>query len=598
MNSSTLRRAGRVVPLLAILALGIPAIGHAAVPGVNIDSTSNERVDQAIATGAKFARMFVLWSQLEPDGPNSYPSKNAGAANVTAQYDNAIRRLNAAGVKPIFVVLGSPPWANGGSPDNLVPPTDPNTYATFLAKFAAHNATVGDIAAYEVWNEADEPEFWHGPSPGAVSYAPLLAAAYKAAKPVAGSAAILASPTTANNAAFIQGLYERGLKGSFDGVSVHTDTACLTNPPDKFLRDGVNGPINRYGFLGYREVRRVMLANGDPAPKIWMTELGWTSSGGTALCERGSSAGKSPSGVTEAQQAAYLTRAYGCLAQDDYVVAANWFTLVDRTDLKPDEINHYGLLNTAGAQKPAYAAFKAVTAANGGAPGPCGDFDGPAIKIVSPTPNLGFTGRLLIQASGTDVAAPGVTPSGVTRLTFRIDGSADAIGKFPVTDGAVAKLDWFGSLKIPDGKHTLTVDAVDAGMNQGSASVVFFKGAQYVKAGSSKTKIGFAKGKVPKCKARTCTVKGRLTGPPGLALSGRVRVEWQLFVRQRVKSKVKGQKRFVSKYRTYYKGGSSAAKPFSFTQKLARKGRWRVRVSYDGAPPLKKTTSAWKVFKV
>lgn len=591
---STLRRIGRLLPIAFVLALGVPAAAHAATPGVNVDSTADSRIDAALATGAKQVRLFVRWDQLQPTPGGGYPSTDDGAANAAAGYDAAIKRLNAGGAKPIFVVLGTPNWANNNANDTLVPPTDPDDYAKFFGNFVRHNTGVGDVAAYEVWNEEDAVEFWHGSPPGPDAYAPLLKAAYAAAKPVAGNAQILVGPTTANNASFIQGLYLR-IKGSFDGVAVHTDTACLTNAPDKFIQDGLNGPINQYSFLGYRTVHSVMAANGEGDHQIWMTELGWSSTGGAAQCERGAGAGRGASGVSEAQQAAYLTQAYGCLAHDDYIAGAAWFTLVDRNDQRPDEVNHYGLLDSSGSPKPSYAAFKKITAANGGSAGPCGDFTPPKITIITPTPGLGYTGRLLIQASAVDGTDPGVPASGLSRVTFRVDGNPQAIGNFSATDGKVISQDYFGASKLVDGKHTLTVLANDLNGNQSFVSVDFYKGAQHVTT-SVATGFTFAKGKNPSCIRLTCTFAGRLNVPATVAPSGRIRVEWQLYLKQRVKSKIPHKKAYKYTWTTFHKGGAPPNSAFAFKQKLARPGKWRVRVSYPGAPPLKKAVSPWRVF--
>jgi hypothetical protein len=62
-------------------------------------------------------------------------------------------------------------------------------------------------------------------------------------------------------------------------------------------------------------------------------------------------------------------------------------------------------------------------------------------------------------------------------------------------------------------------------------------------------------------------------------------VEWQLLTKAR-------------KYVTLHKGGARAAAPFAFKQKLSRKGKWRVRVIYKGAPPLKGATSSYVRFTV
>ena len=65
------------------------------------------------------------------------------------------------------------------------PPTDPTDFANFAAGFAAQMTSVGGAAAYEVWNEEDETDFW-GAAVDAAHYAAILKAAYpriKAGRP-------------------------------------------------------------------------------------------------------------------------------------------------------------------------------------------------------------------------------------------------------------------------------------------------------------------------------------------------------------------------------------------------------------------------------
>ena len=72
-----------------------------------------------------------------------------------------------------------------------------------------------------------------------------------------------------------------------------------------------------------------MVAAGDGAKPIYMTELGWSST--DRRVPSGAWAGKKLAGVTERTQAAYLQEAYHCLAQPQYsyVKAAMWFELFD-----------------------------------------------------------------------------------------------------------------------------------------------------------------------------------------------------------------------------------------------------------------------------
>ena len=128
-----------------------------------------------------------------------------------------------------------------------------------------------------------------------------------------------------NDFDFVEAIYDHGAKGSFDGVGVHTDTACLTTDPREYYREP-SGRIGRFSFTGYREVRATMLAHGDDKP-VWMTELGWAST--TATCSRGGRAGTKEAGVSQAVQADFLAKAYGCLANDPWVEQAAWFNLHD-----------------------------------------------------------------------------------------------------------------------------------------------------------------------------------------------------------------------------------------------------------------------------
>ena len=125
-------------------------------------------------------------------------------------------------------------------------------------------------------------------------YAAILKAAYPRIKAADPSAKVLLGPLTGNNYNFLGQIYAAGAGSSFDAAAVHTDTACLVEPPSSFYREG--GNVARFTFLGFRTVHDVMVANGDGAKPIWMTELGWTTT--TTTCARGMWAGQKPSGVT------------------------------------------------------------------------------------------------------------------------------------------------------------------------------------------------------------------------------------------------------------------------------------------------------------
>jgi hypothetical protein len=574
-----------LLPLAALVALAVPSAAQAAAPGVNLaGAPTPDRITEAIDAGAKSARIFALWNAFEPNYRGQYPSNDVNLLNISNTFDAAIKQLNAAGIEPVFVVTEAPAWSNGSS-DVAVPPTDPADFGDFLKRFAAHNKAVGNVAGYEVWNEPDENAFWH-PGPDPIKYAAMLKAAYAGIKAGDPGAAVVAGPTTGNNYGWLDSLYAAGAAGSFDVVAVHTDTACLDRGPDEFYRE--NGALARFTFLGYRTVRDTMVAHGDGGKPIWMSELGWSSTNGSPTsCTRGMWAGQKPSGVTEANQAAFLSKAYACLANDPYVTKADWFTMRDTTSEPVDELNHYGLLRTDGSPKPALSAFRAVAAAGGGAAGPCGDFDAPAIRVVKPTPGQQFVDKLDLSAAASDGGV------GVARITFSFDGG-QAVRNFTdglTNDAPVGLAPWQGSGKLALGPHIIEVTALDKNGNTSVQKVSVVK----VTAGSLKSTLMpkvKLKSKRIVCKKRVCKIAGSISRASAAkssgsvpSLGGKVAVEWQFRNKK-------------GKWRKLVGGLKPANKPFTFKAKLKFKGQWRVRVVYQGQAPWKKATSKYITFKV
>ena len=262
---------------------------------------------------------------------------------------------------------------------------------------------------------------------------------------------------------FIAELYKHGIKGSFDAVGVHTDTACLVDGPDRHYRDEL-GRIGRYSFTGYREVHAVMAANGDAAKPIWMTELGWnTQSTAPNSCNTGTWAGTKPLGVTEAQQADFLTQAYRCLAADPIVGAAFWFGMQDIPGA--EYAAGYGLFRANGTAKPSAAAFAAL--AGGIPPVPCGgvmDTTGPRIKIAKPTDGAQFKGMFAIDAKAIEPAG-GV---GVQKIEIYADG------KFSRSygDGRALMRAFWPSAEWKNGStHRITFKAWDEADNTTSKTI-------------------------------------------------------------------------------------------------------------------------------
>jgi hypothetical protein len=558
------RRLVCALAVLAVLAGAGPAQG-AETGFVSALGQSVNGPEKATDLGVGWARLFLNWKDAEPaDGAVNVPYMDAFARDVAG--------YRTRGVKVLAVVTSAPQWASG-SASGIAPPTDPAKYAAFVDQAMAR---VPGVNAWEVWNEADENLFWeNGPQPAA--YAALLRAAYPVIKARDPAAIVVSTGMVANDSVFLQQLYDNGAKGSFDAVGVHTDTACLLAPATSYYRE-LDGRVGRFAFTGYREVHDVMAQHGDGAKSIWMTEMGWnTSTTAPRSCRDGSLAGTKPAGVTEAQQARYLTDAYECLEADPFVTVSMWFSLQDT----PGSLHydaHLGLLRTNGSAKPAYAALKALrNGANVKANRSCGgvlDHGAPALQVVRPSNGLRFSDRLSLRATAAD--APGGT--GIGHIEVLADGKRVVKSK-----GASFTLDpWFGSRdQLGLGAHTLTFRATDNAGNVAAQTVQVEK----VPAGQLariQTRLALrARGR----SGRRVRLQGGLGhAPTELPLAGRVYISLE--------------RRVGRRYRRVKLVSVKAGGSFAVTARLPARGRYRALARYKGAAPFGAARSPYRAFSV
>ena len=546
-----------VLALLALLVVAAPA--RAVETGVN------ETLHQTVPTAQTAAGLGAGWVRLWASWEYAQPAPNTWEPHIIATLNQSVAEAKAKGLKVLVVVQRSPAWASGGK-GGIHPPTDPATFGAAMGGFAAR---VPGADAWELWNEEDETTFWAGGADPA-KYAAMVKAAYPAIKAAEPNDVVVTGATVGNNMDFIAELYRHGAKGSFDAVGVHTDTACLVDGPDFNYRDE-QGRIGRYVFTGYREVHAVMARNGDGGKPIWMTELGWnTQSTAPGSCNVGMWAGQKPLGVTEAQQADFLTQAYRCLAADPIVAVAMWFGLQDIPG--SSFAGGYGLFRADGSARPAADAFRAL--AGGIAPQACGgmiDTSGPEIQIAQPLDGLKFVDMIDIDATAAD--AGGV---GIRRIEFYADGKF--VRSFG--DGHAEISPWWDSRYWKRGKHTLTFKAEDEAGNKASRTITVHKVRRLPKV---KTTSALA---LERLAPRTVKVTGGVS-------SGKARASTKL----RGKAFVVFQKQGKRRFKTVHKVRTRAGRPVSVTKTL-KAGRWRVFLNYPGVKGFKKSRSKPMRFSV
>jgi hypothetical protein len=307
--------------------------------GVNIMSVGSEPLqaaDQAIAQAqalhAEVVRTEVPWSVLEPGEAGQLEPRALAFA------DRLLSDAAADGIRVIMVVDSTPCWASSApvslqracvpgrsSKANAWPPSNPGDYGAFVAYLAQRYGT--RLAAIEVWNEPDQANqlYFAGPDKPQ-RYAAILRAAYPAIKRANPNVPVLAGSLVGANGVFLRALYAAGIKGYYDGLSVHFYTLTLAS---------------------LRSIHEVQMANGDTKP-LWLDEFGWSS------CYPRKRTQQEQGCVTAQIQATNLANTIRGLARTAYIAAAVLYKLQD----SPQE--EFGVLSASGARKPAFTAFSRV----------------------------------------------------------------------------------------------------------------------------------------------------------------------------------------------------------------------------------------------
>jgi hypothetical protein len=353
-------------PASADQLLGVSS--HALWSSVSPADSARE-LDKMQAAGSNVVRLDLGWTTLQLDGPQN----DSGALQ---RVDAFMASARSRGMKVILTLWGTPCWASS-APDSIkqncagrwwerdvsrYAPTDPVAYANAAA--SAVQRWSADLAAFEVWNEPDDPSFWNGDAAG---YARLVNATYPRVKAVAPSVPVLAASLSGADEPWLQGMYAAGMGGNFDGLAVH-------------LYTGANDPVlaaptiaKRWSLgTGLDAMRAILASHGDAGKGIWVTELGYsTCINGDHIC------------VSESTQAEYLGRAVDILRRQSDVRNITVYQIRDTGDNTDDR---YGLLTSDFREKPAFAAMKAAFAGTGASTPPATTVSQPAAASTSPTP--------------------------------------------------------------------------------------------------------------------------------------------------------------------------------------------------------------------
>ncbi|HMJ34658.1 MAG TPA: hypothetical protein VK501_12130 [Baekduia sp.] len=394
--------AGLVLATLAPASAGAAPLVGTQDGGVLSASESISAIKREVDSMAKLhgqvARFEVSWAALEPHVQGERDP--AVVALIDAYVDTAAKH----GIRPILYIDRTPCWASS-APDDVrqgCKGVDANRsevwrYAPAEAASAVPVSTFlaqrygPRLAAFQLWNEPDQSnqKYWAG-GDKVRRYVRFAKAVYPAVKAVAPTLPVLAGSFVGADGRWLTALYDAGMKGSYDGLSVQFYDLPLY-------------ALNR--------TRQVQLAHGDTTP-LWLTEFGYTSCAGvngkpTQLADHPC--------VTRKVQAQNLTDVFAATVNTRWLAAAVVYALHDESTAY-----QFGALDRSRKRKPSYAVLSRAAARKSG-------------KYRAPVLRLRRTGgvvRAVGSAPGIDIYTLRVKVAGTLR--FRAVLRADRFNRFSV----------------------------------------------------------------------------------------------------------------------------------------------------------------------
>ncbi|RVU02908.1 hypothetical protein EOD41_02925 [Mucilaginibacter limnophilus] len=290
------------------------------------------------ATNALYIRMDLPWSVIQP---------TSTTWNFT-QFDKVIDAAIAKGFKVLVIPTYCPSWANGGNADDKYPPTAAHATSWYnFVKACADRYIPKGVDAWEMWNEPNITAFWK-PTCNVANYTNIVlkngANAVRASATALGKSVTIVSaglsPAVTNGADisptdFLTGIYANSGKNYMDAIGIHP--YCF---PDGPYSTSIYSTFNKVPDL-----YQIMTNNGDGAKKIWGTEVGWHTGNSNI------------GGVTQAQQAQFVTDAYTRWRSWSYTGPLFWYAYKDLGTNPADREQNFGLKLSNGTNKPGWQNF-------------------------------------------------------------------------------------------------------------------------------------------------------------------------------------------------------------------------------------------------
>ena len=195
------------------------------------------------------------------------------------------------------------------------------------------------------------------------------------------------------------------------------------------------------------------------------------------------------------------------------------------------------------------------------------------MSVQSPGAGAVYDRSLLIRVAAHD------DDSKLGRITLYAGGRKIRSFTEGLRNGKPVEIDWMGARQLPYGPVTVTVEALDEFGNTTRQDIAVTRvdpAAMPAQAPLVELKL--------KGRGLKRSVRGRVRAP-GAAFEpgGKVVISWQYLRKGR--------------WVTLHKRSKNANRPFGYSQRLRKAGRWRVIAEYSGAAPFAPARSSRLTFR-
>ena len=305
----------------------------------------------------------VSWKLFQPY-PDQYSEERF------EDLDALVAQANASGIRVMLGVAKAPEWSRPTT-EMDGPPDDYALYQAFMQLLATRYA--GQVAAYELWNEANLQREWNGTPLDAAALVALIrsgAEGVRAGDPsalvISGAPAVTGindGVTAVDDRVYFRGMLAAGVADVVDGFGVHP--YGWANPPDATAANpdtAVPSHNNHPSFFfqdTLRDYTALLAEFGVTEKQLWVTEFGW---GSFASFGQGPPVGAEfMNNVTEWQQAQYTQRAFA-LAHEWPQVGPMILWNLNFAPWLGDAFSEsgYSLLRPDGSARPVFFALAAL----------------------------------------------------------------------------------------------------------------------------------------------------------------------------------------------------------------------------------------------